>query len=306
MQSSINDNSNAFVPKEYPELEQFSLNDCVSCDQVERVISSMSSNKAPGIDKIHMYVIKDCLPSILPSVTSIVNATFKSSQFPIDWKKAEVVPILNDGDPEIPSNNRPISLLPILSKVCDRVAHYQLNSYLSINQRLSSKQMGNTKWNSTETSVNLTTDSILEGIDKKKLSAIVLLDFSKAFDSINHNVLMAKLQDVGLSAQAIKWFNSYLSPRYQTVRIDSAYSDFLPLSCSVPQGSTLGPLLFNIYINDPPSIATSCSTQCYVDDTKLLLTFSLDSTENAICKLNDDLSKISNWTFVNFLLLISE
>ncbi|XP_022777699.1 uncharacterized protein LOC111319139 [Stylophora pistillata] len=189
--NSMAEQFNVFVPKEYLELEQFSFDDCVSCDQVERVISSMSSNRAPGIDKIHMYVIKDCLPFILPSVTSVVNATFKSSQFTIHWKKAKVVPILKEGDPEIPSNNRPISLLPMLSKVCERVAHYQLNSYLSINQRLSSKQMGNTKWDSTETSVILTTDSIMEGIDRKRLSAIVLLDFSKAFDSINHSVLMA-------------------------------------------------------------------------------------------------------------------
>ena len=204
----------------------------------------MATNKSPGIDKIPVRVIKDCLPAILPSITSIINATFLSAQFSNVWKIAEVTPILKDGDWDIPNNYRPISLLPVLSKVCERVAHDQLTSFLIANQRMSPKQCGNKKWNSTETSILQTTDAILEAIDKKQLTATVLLDMS----------LLSKLQDIGLSLTAIKWFCSYLQSRYQVVKIHNATSAQLPMTCGVSQGSILEPRLFSIYANDLPSI----------------------------------------------------
>ena len=209
--------------------------------------------------------------SILPSITSIINASFKLSTFPSCWKIAEGTPILKDGDHEIPSNNRPISLLPVLSKVCERAAHDQLVFYLSTKQRLSTQQCGNKKWNSTETALIQTTDSILQNIDKKELTAAVLLDMSQAFDSIDHDILITKLRDVGLSCSSTEWFKSYLSLRYQVVKIQASTSDKLPVTSGVPQGSILGPLLFSIYTNDLSLVPKHCSTQGYVDDTKLLL-----------------------------------
>ena len=292
-----------FVPREYPVSEQFFFDDNVNVDEVQKIIKSMARNKSPGIDKIPLRVIKDCLPGILPSVTSIINATFRSAQFPNVWKIAEVTPILKDGDQEIPNNYRPISLLPVLSKICERVAHNQLTSYLIANQRLSPKQCGNKKWNSTETSILQTTDAILEATEKKELTATVLLDMSKAFDSVGHETLLSKLQDIGLSPIATEWFRGYLHSRYQVVKIHNAISDQLPMTCGVPQRSILGPLLFSIYTNELPSIPHHSSSQCYVDDTKLILNFNLQDQANAIAKLNEDLCRISNWTFGNQLLI---
>ena len=134
------------------------------------------------------------------------------------WKTAEVIPILKEGDYQVTNNGRPTSLLPILSKVCERAAHDQFTSYLSSRDRLSSKQSGNKQWHSTETSVVLTTDEILSAIDKKRLTAVVLVMF-KALDSINHQILLTKLQDLGASKSVILWFCSYLTSRYQVVRI---------------------------------------------------------------------------------------
>ena len=165
-----------FTPREYPASEQFVFNANVNTNQVQKIINSMATNKAPGIDKIPIRVIKDCLSAILPSVTSIINATFLFAQFPHVWKIAEVTPILKDGDLDIRNNYLPISLLPVLSP----------------------KQCSNKKLNSTETSILQTTDAILEAIDKKQLTATVLLDMSKAFDSVNHGILLFKLQDIGL------------------------------------------------------------------------------------------------------------
>ncbi|CAB4027980.1 Hypothetical predicted protein, partial [Paramuricea clavata] len=217
-------NENPFKPRHYLPSEQFSFT-AVEREEVESIVMSMAPNKAPGNDKVPIHVIKTCLTVISPTITSIINASLLTSSFPSVWKNAEVVPIHKSGDHEIANNNRPISLLPVLSKICERAAYNQFSTYLLLNDRLSSKQSGNKHLHSTETSVIQTTDMILNAIDKKQLTAIVLLDMSKAFDSIDTTTLITKLEDVGASCQAIQWFQSYLTSRYQVVRIQTTLSD---------------------------------------------------------------------------------
>lgn len=121
------------------------------------------------------------------------QASLSSSTFPGIWKTAEITPILKQGNHELPNNNIPISLLPVLSKVCERVTHNQFVTYLTTKKRLTTKQNGSKKWHSTETSLLRTTDAFLKGIDKKKFTTCVLLDMSKAFDSVDHQILLRKL-----------------------------------------------------------------------------------------------------------------
>ena len=201
-------NNNPFIPRTFALLEQITFNP-IECKQVQAIVNSMAKNKAPGIDKIPVRVIKNCLPAILRSLTSIINASFTTNTFPDAWKLAEVTPVLKSGDHEVPNNNRPISLLPVLSKVCERTAFNQFTAYLDSKELLTSKQSGNKQHHSTETTLIHTTDQILRAIDNKQLTATVLLDMSKAFDSLHHGILLTKLQDVGASTTALQRFRSY-------------------------------------------------------------------------------------------------
>ena len=133
----------------------------------------MPSDKAPGSDKVTMSVFKDCLPVVLGPITNIINCSFATSTFPDDWKLAEVIPLLKEGDHEVASNNRPLSLLNVVSKICERVVLNQFNSYLVRNKRLNSHQSDNKKQHSTETLNLLITDHLLNAIDNKKLSALI-------------------------------------------------------------------------------------------------------------------------------------
>ena len=214
-----------------------------------------------------------------------------------------MIPILKDGDHEKAANNRPLSLLAVASKVLERIVLNQFSAYLRKNNRLTSHQSGNKKAHSTETLNILLTDKILEAMDKKKITALVLLDLSKAFDSIDHARLLHKLSFLGASPSTVKWFKSYLTGRRQYVRIGSTHSDTLPITHGVPQGAILSPLLFCIYLNDLPTSPTFCNLESYVDDSKLFMSFPLVELVAAIEKLEQDLHSVAQWCCENHLLI---
>jgi hypothetical protein len=146
-----------------------------------KVIKDLPANKASGPDKLPVRVIKDCLPVISSTITNLINCSFSTNTFPDVWKIAEVIPIPKTGDKEIASNNRPISLLPTMSKVCERPAHGQYNDFLFSEDKVSPHQNGN-RLHSTESTLIKVTDDILEAMDGKLITIMVLIDFSKAFN----------------------------------------------------------------------------------------------------------------------------
>lgn len=278
----------------------------VSSYEIRKIVNSFPSNKAPGIDKVSFRVIKDALPVILSTLTEIVNCSLLTSVYPSAWKISEVTPLLKEGDFEKPNDNRPVSLLPVASKICERVALNQLTEYLSRKKRLTVHQSGNRKRHSTETLNIFLTDTILDAMDKKELTAVVLLDLSKAFDSINHLLLLNKLRSMGVSNETIAWFKSYLSERKQSVRIGHKLSDTRSVKHGVPQGSILGPLLFNIYINDLSTVPDKCPLESYVDDSKVYLSFPIINIGLAEAQLTNDLRNIAAWCCSNSLLVNPE
>ena len=162
---------------------------------VKSVIKSLAPNKASGYDKISARVLKASCESIAPVISRLVNSSFQMAAFPKAWKIAEVIPVPKEGNSEELANNRPISLLPILSKICERLAHKQFLEFLTTKDKLSLYQKsGNRKMNSTETALINVSENLLKAIDEKSASLLVLLDMSKAFDSLNHNLLLQKLR----------------------------------------------------------------------------------------------------------------
>ena len=170
-----------------------------------------------------------------------------------------------------------------------------------MNSRLTSHQSGNRKHHSTETLNILVSDTILEAMHKSRLSALILLDLSKAFDSISHSILLQKLSCVGASPESVKWFSSYLTGRSQRVRIGSTVSSPLSITHGVPQGAILSPLLFCIYLNDLPLAPQTCHLESYVDDSKVYLSFPIREMGHATQILEEDLYRVTKWCSENQL-----
>ena len=169
-----------------------------------------------------------------------------------------------------PKNYRPISLLPLFSKVIERIIHDQTETFLDENNILYKFQSSFRSCHSTDTCLSYIHNRITRGFDSGLLSGMILIDLQKAFDTINHSILLGKLKTLGFSDDVILWFQSYLSNRSFRVSLDNRLSDPGKLECGVPQGSILGPLLFLLYINDMPQALENCNLFLYADDSCLL------------------------------------
>ena len=206
-------------------------------------------------------------------------------------------------------NYRPISLLPVISKVVEKIVFSQLYKYFNDNNLLYNSQYGFRKGHSCELAAMEVTDKIFKYLDDKKLPLAIYLDFSKAFDTINHKILLHKLKYYGVTGVALEWFNDYLTNRKQYVKYKNNTSSEQIITTGVPQGSILGPLLFIIYINDIAKITKNFKFTIYADDTTLiepLCTFAYPNPRNKAKlsnEINAELGKIVEWLALNELSL---
>ena len=199
------------------------------------------------------------------------------------------------------TNYRPISVLPVLSKVLERVVHDQLVSHLLKFNLLSDRQSGFRPQHSAQDVLVYVTDCWRKAIDESKFTAAAFLDVSKAFDSVNHDILLSKLACYGVMDNSLMWFASYLSGHRQRVTLRGSFSDWGMIRAGVPQGSILGPLLFSIYMNDLPSVVRGCQLNMYADDTELHC--SSGDLFSAQHGLQCDLDSIEFWLRTNQLSL---
>ena len=277
-------------------------------ETVRKTINNLPTKNSCGFDGISTKLLKVIEPVILKSLTLLINQVLYSGVFPDKLKIAKVIPIFKKDDPSLFENYRPISLLPAISKVLEKLIFIQLYSYFNEKKFLNDNQYGFRAKYSTEYAAIELVDRIVTKMDKNYIPINVFLDLSKAFDTIDHNILQNKLAYYGLNGSALHLLKSYLQNRKQYTEIEQINSDILTIKIGVPQGSVLGPLLFIIYINDFSQASQLFNFVMYADDTTLstslnsLSETTLDnkSTETII---NEELCKIKEWLNINKLLL---
>lgn len=267
----------------------------VSQNIVSDVINSINSNAA-GNDGISLYMIKLCLPTILNHITHVIGCCLLYGYFPQSWRESVVCPLPKVPSPKTISDLRPISLLPVMSKILERVAYLQLSNHLISNNILASEQSGFRKDHSTTTALLNLTDNIIRALDKKLSVLLVALDYSKAFDLIDHDLLLAKLKYYGCDDTVLSFFKTYLWKRNQRVNVGGNYSSAKNIISGVPQGSVLGPLLFITYTSDLPGSVKSSIVQLFADDTQILHYFDSSEIHTANTLVNNDLRSIFEYS----------
>lgn len=269
---------------------------CIGQHEVLKSILKIKSN-ATGIDELHPKFLKLILLKILPYLTYMFNSILTKSIFPTAWKAAKIIPV-----PKPNKDFRPIAILPFLSKALENIMYSQMNEYIKENELLSHKQSGFRQNRSCITALTDVVENIRSKMDENMASLLVLLDHSKAFDTVNHDILLTKLDKFfNFSNTACKLIGSYIANRIQSVLFNKIMSSALNVDKGVPQGSILGPLLFCIYINDLPEVLCHSNIQMYADDVQIYTSAHMDNIQCCVDNLNADLESINIWACNNGL-----
>ncbi len=273
----------------------------IQSDELEKIIDSLKAKTSSGWDGISTKLLKSIKATLILPLTIIVNQMLKTGTFPDKLKIARIIPLYKKNDSSLFTNYRPISLLPAISKVFEKVIFLQLYDYFHVNKLFYNHQYGFREGHSTEFAAIEVIDRITQQMDNGETPFNVYLDLSKAFDTLDHNILMEKLKHYGVRNTLIE---NYLSNRQQYVEIEGKKSAMSTIMTGVPQGSILGPLLFIIYMNDISFASDLFNAIIYADDSTLNGTLSAFNTNgNNNVNINQELNKVSDWLKVNKLSL---
>lgn len=277
--------------------ESLYLNPTTKKEIISIICSIKCKPMCSGFDELPSLLIKRIAHSISDPLSFIINLSLETGIVPDKLKIAKVVPLFKSGEASVFSNYRPVSILPIFSKIYEKVIYTRILNFFNKHNILYNKQFGFRSKHSTSLALIDLIDKISQAIDNNEFTIGIFLDLSKAFDTVNHNILLKKMEFYGVRGLPLSWMQSYLQNRYQYIDFQGTISDYLPISCGVPQGSILGPLLFLIYVNDLPNSSTILKSILFADDTNLFLS---DRDFSVLLNTaNDELTKVSEWLYAN-------
>ena len=273
----------------------------VTESEVSDIVNGLHNKKSSGYDSVNISVVKNSISAICKPLTHAINLSLISGIVPHQLKTAKVIPVFKSGDSNCVCNYRPISILSCFSKIFEKCIYNRTVNFLDKFNVLSNSQFGFRTQHSTIHAILNLIDNISTAIDKSEHTLGIFLDLSKAFDTINYDIILSKLSHYGIRGISLEWFRSYLTNRSQYVSICGANSTMQKLTCGVPQGSILGPLLFIIYINDFIKSSDTFHFILFADDSNLFLSHSNLST--LVDVVNRELELVSKWFRVNKLSL---
>ena len=304
--SSISAALQANIPRSYRnaadmvgvhDFEPFFLDPCTP-DECSAIIDAMKITNE-GKNNLPIRLLKANKDIFSPVISEIVNQSISTGVFPDQLKIATVIPVFKKGDPTNPSNYRPISLLPFMSKILEKIICVRLTNFFYINSIITPHQFGFQKNLSTIDAIIHFSEIVYNGLNDKNSIICIFIDFCKAFDSVMHSILLKKLEAYGVTGIANQLIASFLGDRRQMVRVGNVFSRVETLNIGVPQGSILGPLLFLVFINDLPTISNHFTPTMFADD--CTLQFCGSNIDDLINSCNDDLRKLLEWTHSNKL-----
>ena len=267
---------------------------------VTETVERLNKRKS-GPDGISNRILSLSIEHIIKPLTHLINLSMTTGVFPEQLKTAQVIPLFKKGDTFLCTNYRPISLLSCFHKLFEKFMKVRLQSFLDNNNILYEHQYGFRKTYSTNLALIGAVDEIYSNLNNDLYGIGIYLDLQKAFDTVNHNILLHKLRHYGIRGNALKWFESYLSNRKQFTKVNGVTSSSKSIECGVPQGSVLGPLLFLIYINDIPNAFKTAIPKLFADDTNI---FIFHKTKETLFEIaNSELESLENWLLANKLSL---
>ena len=276
---------------------------CVTQAEIVQAINKLENKNSFGHDGISNKLLKFIKDEIISSLTLIVNQMITTGIFPDSFKKSKIIPLFKKGEPSLLVNYRPISLLPTISKIFERIIHNQMYDYFNDNNLLAEQQYGFRKLHSTEFAAVKLADYISKQMESGKIPCSLYIDLSKAFDTLCYDILLHKLRYYGFSGTELKLLRCYLRNREQYVKYNNYQSELIDISTGVPQGSILGPLLFNICINDLITVSDKLNFIMYADDTTIY--FNLEDFDPTCIEadITNELEKVNIWLKLNKLSL---
>ena len=271
----------------FPSIPNFS----VQPEGVLKILKGLNENKASGPDGISTKILKLAAEEVTPALTLIFNTSLSTGIVPPDWLTANISPVFKKGDKSTASNYRPVSLTSVCCKILEHMLHSNIMRHLDQMNILTDKQHGFRAKHSCETQLIQTIHDLAESLDNKTQVDMVIMDFSKAFDTVPHKRLLHKINNYGITGNAFNWISNFLTKRKQRVVINGEFSEWVHVKSGVPQGMVLGPLLFLLYINDLPDNISS-SVKLFADDCVMYNTIKGQSDS---LQLQSDLDTLSKW-----------